>query len=68
MNFYQVKSVKIIKPDDGGDDNNKNKTLTTSPPPSVQTMPKAKNSSEIKLSVFDNDKDKPKNKVYSQVI
>ncbi|KAG5681708.1 hypothetical protein PVAND_011118 [Polypedilum vanderplanki] len=64
MNFYQVKSVKIIKPDD---DDNKNKTLPTSPPPLVQTtMPKAKNSSEIKLSVFENDKDKPKNKVYSQ--
>jgi hypothetical protein len=73
MNFYQVKSVKIIKPDEG---DNKNKTIPSlprqqqpPPPPSTQTQasPKA-NSSEIKLSVFENDKDKPRNKVYSQVI
>jgi hypothetical protein len=75
MNFYQVKSVKIIKPDDG---DIKNKTSSPSsssslhpPPPSpaLQTLPKAKNSSKIKLSVFGSDKDKPpRNKVYSQVI
>lgn len=67
MSFYQVKSVKIIKPD-GDVKENASSSFFPLSPSSSSSSPQA-NSPQIKLSVKQREKDKPPGrKVFSQVI